>query len=89
MSNREHAAAAELELVAGLRWSPSAWRLSDWRSTLLPLRPRSRRIVILRAVWGMTYGEIGERVGCRGHAARQAHVYALKVLREREPVGGY
>jgi DNA-directed RNA polymerase specialized sigma24 family protein len=79
--DREHEAAAELELLAGFGRVPrTGLRLAEWRRVLRVLEPRSRRVVVLRLFHGMTDAAAGERVGVTKERARQVWHRALKVL---------
>ena len=50
---------------------------------LLPIPPADRDILILRVVEGLSFAEIGIRLGCTEEAAKKRSQRALQLLRER------
>lgn len=76
-----HAVAADLELLAALLARPSAVELVTWQRLLNKFTPRERRVVILHGLMGMTFPEVGERLGVSYGRADQLWRRALPKLR--------
>jgi RNA polymerase sigma-70 factor (ECF subfamily) len=50
---------------------------------LQSLPTNHRNVIILHELSGLTFAEIGERIGCSSHAARRQWIRALQDLRKR------
>lgn len=76
-----HAVAAELELYAALLSRGSGIELAAWRQMLNRFTARERRVVVLHGIMGMSFTEIGERLGVTRSRADQLWRRALPKLR--------
>lgn len=61
-----HAVALQLELVAGLRRTPSTLSRREWLTVLRSLHAVDARVVVLRVLFGLTTAAIGERLDVTG-----------------------
>lgn len=72
---------ATLELYGSLLGRPTALTLGEWRAVLRHLPARWQRIVILRAIAGLPFHLIAERLGVSRNRVWQLWLNALDRLR--------